>query len=82
MDGNIYVSLEKRLIKVKDKIGYFHCWEHLSQTSNKGVPYSKVYGIVEFIDGVKRVEIEDMDFIDEANDILKDYNKIRKAERK
>lgn len=45
MDGNIYVSLEKRLIKVKDEIG-------------------------------------DMDFIDEVNDILKEYNKRRKAGRK
>ena len=57
------------------KVGYFHTWEHYSQPveasplvggSPAGI-YSRVFGIVEFTDGVERVDPTEIKFCDEDN---------------
>ena len=56
------IEWERRLCKAGSRTGYFHCWEH-RVCGDQG----QVYGIVEFTDGVQRVEPEDIVFLDEAN---------------
>lgn len=73
-----------RLCKVKDKLGYFHCWEHYSNVivpspmigGHPGGTISCVYAIIEFEDGVKRIkDISSIKFCDEDNAILSELNK-------
>lgn len=64
-----------RLCKVGDKLGYFHCWEQWSNVigespligGHSAGQISQVYGIVEFSDGVKRVEPTRIEFVDEEH---------------
>lgn len=75
----IEVEWTTRLCKVGDKFGYFHTWEHYSKPLEAsplvgGAPagvFSKVFGIVEFPDGVKRVDPTDIHFCDEWSETLK-----------
>lgn len=77
--SSIMVEWEKRLCSVDDKMGYFHCWEHWANVVDAspligGHPagqISQVYGIVEFVDGVKRIDPSKIRFIDEENQSLK-----------
>ena len=55
------LKYERRLCKVNNELGYFHCWEHFSKpvpaslaigTPSAGV-ISDISGIVEFEDGVR-----------------------------
>lgn len=65
-----------RLCMVGDEYGCFHVWE-LSITSAPtpdGV-VSRTYGIVEFPDGIKRVEATDIHFCDNDNEALRRLNK-------
>lgn len=70
-----------RLCKVSDEYGYFHMWEQFSKPVDAspvigGAPagiVSFVYGIVEFKDGVRRVDPTDIRFVDEDNETLKYY---------
>lgn len=76
--GNIEVHFETRLCTVGEDMGYFHCWEHYSRPLEAsplagGAPagvFSKVYGLVEFPDGVKRIESYRIQFCDEQHAIL------------
>ena len=71
------------LCKVDGKIGYFHTWEHFSKPLPAspfvgGEPagvYSKVFGIVEFADGIQRIDPTDICFCDDGNKILTELNK-------
>lgn len=80
------IGWETRLCEVKDKMGYFHTWEHYSKPLEAsplmgGAPagvFSKVFGIVEFSDGVRRVDPSDIIFCDEENAMLLEMEKIRK----
>lgn len=82
------LSWELRLCKVKGKLGYFHCWEHYSRPVEAspligGAPagvISMVYGIVEFPDGVKRVDPYQVKFCDEQNAILCEMAKHQEGE--
>lgn len=66
-------ELKARSCIVKDHPGYFHCWEYYSEPiapglaigSHPGGVFSRVYAIVEFSFGVKRVDIHDLTFTDE-----------------
>lgn len=70
--------LNARLWDANGRPGFFHCWEHFS----KPVPASLlmggepswvigcVFGIVEFSDGVKRINPDNIDFCDEQNQVL------------
>lgn len=72
-----------RLCKVGNDIGYFHTWEHYSEPIPAspfvgGAPsgvFSKVFGIVEFENVVRRVDPTDIVFNDEKNTFLNGVNK-------
>lgn len=78
---NFVVQPERRICTVGRKnprTGYFHCWEHFSEPVPAGLTVgsppagviSYVVGIVEFADGVERVDPTDIQFIDEDNAYL------------
>lgn len=75
------IEWKTRLCTVNDKLGYFHAWEHYSKPLEAspligGAPagvFSKIFGIVEFSDGVRRVDPTDICFCDEENQMLSDY---------
>ena len=68
---------------VNGQTGYFHTWETYSKPLEAsplrgGAPagvFSKVFGIVEFKDGVRRVDPTDIKFCDEENASLSMFNK-------
>ena len=86
--SDITVRPELRSCTVNDELGYFHCWEHFSQPIGAspfvgGAPagvVSKVYGIVEFADGVRHVEPSTIKFCDETNAYLQAMKKHKEAE--
>lgn len=88
--NDITVSMETRLCEVNGKLGYFHCWEHYSRPVEAsplvgGAPagvISMAYGIVEFPDGVKRVDPYQIKFCDEQNSILCEMAKHQEGESK
>lgn len=73
--GRSEVQAERRYCKVHGQFGYFHCWEHYSKPVPAGLTIgsppagviSQVFGIVEFDDGVRRIEPFDITFCDEEN---------------
>ena len=75
---------ERRLCKVDDKIGYFHCWEHFSKPVSAGLTIgsppagviSYVVGIVEFADGVERVDPTEIKFCDEKHAAICDSREL------
>lgn len=76
---SVQIELKSRLCQVGEKFGYFHAWEHYSKPLEAsplmgGAPagvFSKMFGIVEFSDGVRRVDPSEIVFCDEMNnDIL------------
>lgn len=72
-----YVNIT-RLCEVDDEFGYFHMWENYSRPIDAsplvvGAPagvYSRVYGIVEFTTGVRRVDPTKIKFCDEEHAAL------------
>ena len=83
---NMQMEWKTRLCKVKDDLGYFHSWEHYSKPLGAspmigGAPagvFSKMFGIVEFSDGVRRVDPLEIVFCDEENRMLLEMEKVRK----
>lgn len=69
------VTYPTRLCEVKGELGYFHLWEQWSNVvdasplrgGHPGGQIGQVYGIVEFKDGVRRVDPESIKFCDEEN---------------
>ena len=69
------VEWETRLCEVDGRIGYFHTWEQFSKPVGAsplmgGPPagvISQVFAIVEFADGVERVDPVYIKFIEEIN---------------
>lgn len=90
---NMTVEWSTRLCTVKGETGYFHTWEHYSKPLPAsplagGEPagvFSKIFGIVEFKDGVRRVDPTEIKFCDEENSFLNqppiEENKFIKAIR-
>ena len=86
--SDITVRPGLRSCTVNGEPGYFHCWEHFSQPIGAslfvgGAPagvVSKVYGIVEFADGVRHVEPSTIKFCDETNAYLQAMKKHKEAE--
>ena len=86
--GKFEIEYVTRLCKVNKgrtvKFGYFHCWEHyahviapgLTVGSHPGGQYGRVYGIVEFEDGVERVNPSNIKFVDEQNAYLTKLNEL------
>lgn len=83
---NFTVEWETRLCEVNGKIGYFHTWEHWSNVvdasilrgGHPGGQVGQVFGIVEFQDGVRRVDPMKIKFCDETNAILTDFNEMKR----
>lgn len=77
------IGWNTRLCTVKGKTGYFHVWEQYSVPLEAspligGAPpgvFSKIVGIVEFDNGVRRVDPVDIIFCDEENSMLSNFNK-------
>ena len=84
------VEWTTRLCTVGDRTGYFHTWEHFSKPLEAspligGAPagvFSKVFGIVEFPDGVERVDPADIHLCDEENEMLKNFPRRKTREEK
>lgn len=82
--NDITVKKELRLCKVGKEFGYFHCWEQYSEViepeirraSHSGGQYLRLFGIVEFEDGIERVTPEKIKFVDETNAFLAKMNKV------
>ena len=72
------VEFPTRLCEVKGELGYFHLWEQWSNVVDASLlrgghpagQIGQVYGIVEFKDGVRRVDPVSIKFCDEENAIL------------
>lgn len=66
---------ETRLCQVDGELGYFHTWEHWSNVvdasplrgGHPGGQVGQAHGIVEFKDGVRRVDPSKIKFCDEIN---------------
>ena len=79
---NCEIKWETRLCEVNGELGYFHCWEHWSNVidasplrgGHPGGQIGQVYGLVEFKDGVRRVDPVKICFKDEINDALQMMN--------
>lgn len=77
------IKQERRLCTVKGETGYFHTWEQYSKPIEAsplvgGAPagvFSKIFGIVEFEDEVRRVDPWVIKFCDEENEMLRVFNK-------
>lgn len=87
---DIEVKRETRLCKVGDEYGYFHTWEQYSVPipespligeAPAGV-IAQVFGIVEFADGVRRVQPYEIIFCDEQSRCLAQLNAIHGGTRK
>lgn len=87
---DITAKFERRLCKVNNELGYFHCWEHFSKPVPAGLTIgsspagviSYVSGIVEFDDGVRRVDPTAIKFCDEEHANLCVQNKYEKEHEK
>ena len=83
------IKWETRLCEVDEELGYFHTWEQWSNVVNAsplrgghpGGNVGQVYGIVEFKDGVRRVDPVKINFCDEQNAILAEMAKQMKGEK-
>lgn len=65
MAWEVEIKQERRLCTVNGKTGYFHTWEHYTTSYGQ----SGVYGLVEFEDGVRRVDPMLIKFCDEENEM-------------
>ena len=87
---DIEVKCETRLCKVGGKLGYFHTWEQYSVPIPEspligGTPagiIAQVFGIVEFTDGVRRVQPYEIAFCDEQSRCLAQLEEIRGSTKK
>lgn len=84
---NMTIEWGTRLCTVKGESGYFHTWEHYSKPLPAsplvgGEPagvFSQVFGIVEFKDGIRRVDPTTIVFRDEENAALKVFEEKEKT---
>ena len=83
---NFEIKYELRLCEVDGEVGYFHIWEQFSKPIPEsllrgGAPagvISHAFGVVEFENGVRRVDPTQIKFCDETNAILKDFNEMKR----
>lgn len=76
--SDIEIKHERRSCIVDERPGYFHCWSHEANVIEPGIAigsypggqFSTTLGIVEFSDGVKKVQPEKIKFVDEENSML------------
>ena len=80
-----------RVIRVNERIGYFHCWEQrqtgevIHSDPNRKADLTgatmEVVAIVEFEDGVERVNPTDVEFADEKHQTLRVLNKAARQKK-
>ena len=83
---NFEIKHELRLCEVDGEVGYFHTWEQYANPVGESVipgrypsgQLSRICGIVEFKDRVRRVDPYQIKFCDETNAILKDFNEMKR----
>lgn len=83
---NFHIKWETRMCTVDGENGYFHTWEQYSMPVEAsilrgGAPagvISKIHGIVEFEDGLRRVDPAKIKFCDEEHATLCALNKYEK----
>lgn len=88
--SDIQIRHETRICQVEHEVGLFHCWEQyadvispgLTVGSHPGGQYARVYGIVEFTNDVRRVDPSKIMFIDETNNYLNNFAKLKALEEK
>ena len=73
INNAIIIQPERRLCEVDGRLGYFHCWE-----SYNDYFYGYVIGIVEFSDGVQRLDPSRIKFVDDQNRELELLEKVHK----
>lgn len=87
---NMDATYPTRFCEVKGELGQFHLWEQWSNVDDAsplrgghpGGQIGQVYGIVEFKDGVRRVDPESIKFCDKENAALWSFAKhIEEMER-
>lgn len=79
---DIQIRVHTRACTVNGENGYFHLWEQYSQPVGEspligGPPagvISQVFGIVEFEDGVRRVQPYDIKFCDDEHMMIHEWN--------
>ena len=83
MNAEIEIKHETRLCKVDGKYGIFHLWEEqYTRPILDGLSFistgigTQVFGIVEFTDGVRRVDPDKIIFCDEQSDYLAQLNEL------
>lgn len=77
------IKIRTRDCMVNGRPGYFHTWEQYSEVmppsplvgGHPGGTIARVVGIVEFPDGVRRVNPYDIEFVDEEHANLVEYEK-------
>lgn len=90
LNTEIEIKKETRLCKVGDEYGYFHTWEQYSVPIPEspligGAPagvVAQIFGIVEFADGVRRVQPYEIIFCDEQSDYLAQLNAVHSSTEK
>ena len=72
------IRWKTRDCEVDGRYGYFHMWEQYSDINVFGGTSAQVYGIVEFAEGIERVDPSKIKFIDQEHAELVMVNKFRK----
>lgn len=76
---NCEIGWKTRLCEVNGELGRFHIWEQWSNVVDasplRGGQIGQVYGIVEFKDGVRRVDPAKIKFCDDENALLAEMTK-------
>lgn len=80
---NCEIGWKTRLCEVRGELGYFHLWEqwydNISASAlrggHPGGQIGQVYGIVEFEDGVRRIDPVKIKFCDDDNAMLAELAK-------
>lgn len=86
---NCDIVWRTRLCQVDGELGQFHIWEQWSNVidasplrgGHPGGQIGQVYGIVEFKDGVRRIDPAKIKFCDEENAILAEMNRHHQEEK-
>lgn len=80
---NYEIGWKTRLCEVEGELGYFHLWEQWYDVigasalrgGHPGGQIGQVYGIVEFEDGVRRIDPVKIKFCDDDNAMLAELAK-------
>ena len=66
---DLQIKWGTRICEVGDRIGFFHTWEQWSKPVGESA-ISMLFGIVEFPEGIERVDPTQIKFVDDEHDVL------------